>query len=184
MIADAQAEQLVRENIQWMKHLAERLLRDPQLAEDAVQEAFISAFGGLQDFEGRSSLKTWLHRITVNAALGKLRQLKRQSEQSMDEYLPEFDRHDCRIEPAWPHLVSSQEILESENLRGLVHKKIGELGDNYRIILQLRDIEGYNTSEVAAVTGISESNVRIRLHRARAALKTLLEPILRGEGST
>ena len=65
-------ESLVRENIQWMLSLANTLLRDPALAEDAVQEAFISAFRGLDKFEGRSSLKTWLHRITVSAALGKL----------------------------------------------------------------------------------------------------------------
>ena len=73
---------------------------------------------------------------------------------------------------------------ESESLRALVHKKIDALSDTHRIILQLRDIEGYNTREVAALMGISESNVRIRLHRARGALKTLLEPILRGEVST
>jgi len=181
MDANAQAEQLVRENIEWMLRLAERLLRDRELAEDAVQEAFINAFRGLEDFEGRSSLKTWLHRITINAALAKLRQLKRVAEQALDEHLPEFDRYHCRIESPWTHLASTQEVMESERLRALVHTKIGELNDDYRIILQLRDIEGYDTSEVASLIGISQSNVRIRLHRARAALKKLLEPILRGE---
>ena len=175
------AEQLVRDNIAWMLALAERMLRDRGLAEDAVQEAFISALRGLSRFEGRSSIKTWLHRITVNASLTKLRQLKRLGEQSIDEHLPEFDRQDCRIEAPWPYLATVQEILESDELRARVNAGIDELPDSYRIVLQLRDIEGYATGEVATLLDISETNVKVRLHRARAALKKLLEPILRGE---
>jgi RNA polymerase sigma-70 factor (ECF subfamily) len=181
MPADIEPERLVREHIGWMLNLAERLLRDRGLAEDAVQEAFIQAFRGLDGFEGRSSLKTWLHRITVNAALTKLRLIKRLAEQAMDEHLPEFDQYDCRIESPWNHLASTQEVVEKEHRRALVHEKMGKMTDSYRIILQLRDIEGYDTKEVANMIDISESNVRIRLHRARAALKALLEPILRGE---
>jgi RNA polymerase sigma-70 factor (ECF subfamily) len=175
------AEQLVRDNIAWMLALAERMLRDRGLAEDAVQEAFINALRGLDRFEGRSSIKTWLHRITVNASLTKLRQLKRLGEQSIDEHLPEFDRQDCRIEAPWPYLATVQEILENAELRARVTAGIDELPDSYRIVLQLRDIEGYTTSEVAALLEISEANVKVRLHRARSALKKLLEPILRGE---
>lgn len=91
-------EELVRANIGWMLALAERLLRDRGLAEDVVQESFVHAFDGLANFEGRSRLESWLHRITVNTTLSKLRQVKRLAEQSIDEHLPEFDRHDCRIE--------------------------------------------------------------------------------------
>lgn len=176
-------EQLVRDNISWMLALARRMLGDRGLAEDVVQDAFISAFRGLRRFEQRSSLKTWLHRITVNAALMKLRQLKRLGEQSIEEYLPEFDRHDCRIEPAWTRLVAVEDILQNEKLRALVAEKISVLPDAYRIVLQLRDIEEYNTEEVAELLGISASNVKVRLHRARAALKKLLQPILCGEES-
>ncbi|MDX2410967.1 MAG: sigma-70 family RNA polymerase sigma factor [Woeseiaceae bacterium] len=175
------AEQLVRDNIAWMLALAERMLRDRSLAEDAVQEAFISALRGLSRFEGRSSIKTWLHRITVNASLTKLRQLKRLAEKPIDEHLPEFDRQECRIEAPWPYLATVQEVLENAELRARVNAGIDELPDSYRIVLQLRDIEGYATGEVAALLEISEANVKVRLHRARAALKKLLEPILRGE---
>ena len=180
---DIEPEQLVRDNIAWMLNLAERLLRDRGLAEDAVQDAFISAFRGLQKFEHRSSLKTWLHRITVNAALTKLRQSKRRAEQSIDEDLPEFDQHNCRIEAPWSSLASVEEVIENEDLRHQVTEGINALPDSYRIVLQLRDIEGYNTAEVALQLEISESNVKVRLHRARAALKKRLEPILRGEVS-
>lgn len=181
MVTDQQAEQLVRENIGWMLRLAERVLRDPELAKDATQEAFINAFGGLENFEGRSSLKTWLHRITINASLNKLRQLKRLAEQSIDDYLPEFDQDDCRIELPWTHLASAQEIMESESLRAQVNMGIDALPESYRIVLQLRDIEGYDTKEVAEMLKISDANVKVRLHRARSALKKLLEPVLRGE---
>ena len=174
-------EALVRANIGWMLGLAERILRDRNLAEDVVQESFLRAFKGLEDFEGRSSIESWLHRITVNTALSKLRQLKRLAEQSIDEYLPEFDQYDCRVELPWSRLATSDEILESEDRRALIFDTIGELPDPYRIVLQLRDIEEYDTGEVAALLDISESNVKVRLHRARAALKKLLEPILRGE---
>ncbi len=175
------SEKLVRENIGWMLALAERLLRDHGLAEDVVQESFLRALKGLENFEGRSSLKSWLHRITVNAALSKLRQLKRLAETSIDEHLPEFDQYDCRIETPWSRLATVDEVMESEDLQRQVYAMIGELPDAYRVVLQLRDIEEYDTSEVASLLEITESNVKVRLHRARAALKKLLEPLLSGE---
>lgn len=179
--ANDDAEQLVRDNIGWMLALAERLIRDRGTAEDAVQEAFMAAFRGLANFEGRSSLKTWLRRITVNASLDKLRQAKRRAEQPIDEHLPEFDRYDCRMEAPWDHLTPLDEVVESDNLRARVHEAIGALSDPYRIVLQLRDVEGYATGEVAELLEISNANVKVRLHRARATLKKLLEPVLRGE---
>jgi len=124
------------------------LLGDSGLAEDVVQDAFVSAFGGLSQFERRSSLKTWLHRITVNAALMELRQLKRLGGQSIEEYLPELDRYDCRVEPVWSRLVAVEDILQNEKLRVLVVEKISVLPDACRIVLQLRDIEEYNTEDV------------------------------------
>ncbi len=178
---ETQAERLVRDNIAWMLALSERMLRDRGLAEDAVQEAFIAAFRGLDNFERRSTLKTWLHRITVNASLTKLRQLKRLAEKPIDEYLPEFDRHDCRIEAPWTNLTPLQEVLENDDLCATVRKAIDALPESYRIVLQLRDIEGYDTNEVAELLEISAANVKVRLHRARAAIKKLLEPVLRGE---
>ena len=176
-------EQLVRANIGWMLALAERLLRDRAAAEDVVQEAFIRAFRGLGDFEGRSRIEAWLRRITVNTALSRLRQLNRLAEQPIDELLPEIDRSDFRMEERWTHLIPFDDVIASDERRRYVHEKIGELPDMYRVVLHLRDIEGYATSEVAELLDISQSNVKVRLHRARAALKKLLEPLLRGEES-
>jgi len=175
------AEKMVRNNIGWMISVAQRLLGDRALAEDAVQDAFISAFRGLNKFEHRSSLKTWLHRITVNAALATLRRQKRLAEQPIDGFLPEFDRYDCRIESPWTTIASTEEIVGNEQHREKIRATINKLPDTYRIVLLLRDIEEYDTGEVAQLLDISESNVKVRLHRARAALKKLIEPLLRGE---
>ena len=174
-------EQMVREHIGWMLVLAQKLLGERSLAEDAVQNAFVAAFRALPEFEGRSSIKTWLHRITVNSSLMILRKHKRLAEQAIDEYLPEFDRNDCRIEAPWSQLATAEEILDNQRLQTLVAEKVAMLPDSYRIVFQLRDIEQYDTGEVAELLEISASNVKVRLHRARAALKKLLEPLLRGE---
>jgi len=181
---DTSAEQRVSDNIAWMLVLAERILNNRALAEDVVQEAFISAFRGLDMFEGRSSLKTWLHRITVNTSLTRLRQLKRRSEQSIEDLTAEFDQFGCRIEDTWSTLTPIEDILKSEELKTRVHKAIHSLPDSYRIVLLLRDIEGYSTLEVAEQLEISEANVKVRLHRARAALKIVLEPIFRSGEDT
>lgn len=118
----------------------------------------MSAFSNINKFEGRSSLKTWLHRITVNAAL-------------MNCGL-------CRIEAPRHHIATPAEVLEREDARALIAAKIGELPDNYRIVLLLTDIEELSTIEVAGLLELTGSNVKFRLHRARAALKKLLEPLL------
>ncbi len=171
----------MREHIQWMLSLATRLC-GPSDAEDAVQDAFLSALRALPKFDRRSSLKTWLHRITVNACLMRLRRTRRLAEEPIDDYLlPQFDRNHCRLEDPWSQLVTVDEVIDNERRRSLVREKIAGLPDNYRVVLVLRDIEGYSTEQVAELLELSESNVKVRLHRARAALKRLLEPVLRGQ---
>ena len=173
-------QDLVRAHGPRLLVVANRLLRDRHLAEDCVQEAFISALAKLDQFAGRASFSAWLRRIVINQALMKLRSRKRMNEQPIDPLLPEFDNSDCRLEPLWTAPMSPEEIVARNDLRALVLERIGDLPDTYRIILQLRDIEELTTAEVAEALQLSEANVKVRLHRARAALKKLLEPILKG----
>lgn len=177
----AAAETLVRGHLPWMVAVARRVVKDHALAEDCVQEAFINVFRKIGDFEARSSLKSWLHRIVVNQALMKLRSRRSRTEDSVDPLLPSFDENACRIEAPWQRLATPDEVFEREDRRALVHAKINELPESYRVVLQLRDIEELSTREVAEGLGLSEANVKVRLHRARAALKTLLEPLLKGD---
>jgi len=85
------------------------------------------------------------------------------------------------IVPPFYSSPTPDEIFERENLRALVHTKMAELPESYRVILMLRDIEELSTREVAEGLGLSEANVKVRLHRARSAFKKLLEPLLKGE---
>ena len=176
--------QLVRENSGWMRVVAERLLRDPVLAEDCVQEALINAIQKIETFAGRASLRTWLHRIVVNSALMKLRRQRRLNEGSIDELMPAFDGNGCRIEAPWQEIETPERILERAQSSAMVLRAIEQLPDDYRIVLMLRDIEELSTRETAELLDCSENAVKVRLHRARAALKGLIEPLLRGGGLT
>lgn len=159
-----------------------RILRDDALAEDCLQETFLKAFDNIGGFEGRSALGTWLHSILVNQALMKLRKIKRERHEQIDDLMPQFDSNACRIEAPWSYLATPAELLEQDQTRALVQSKIDQLPESYRIVLQLRDIEEFDTETVASMLDITPGAAKVRLHRARAALKVLLEPLLRGEG--
>ena len=179
---DSAVETLVRMHSGAMLSAARRILNDDALAQDCVQEALINALRKIEDFQERSSLSSWLHRIVVNQALMKLRPRRGATEVPVDEWLPTFDENGCRVEAPWPHLATPDEIVERADVRNLVHQAINQLPESLRLVLQLRDIEELTTREVAEGLDLSETNVKVRLHRARAALKKLLEPVLKGEG--
>ncbi len=167
-------ETLVRTHSGRMLSVCRSILRNEEEAKDAVQEAFVSAFRGLSNFEGTSLLGTWLHRIAVNASLMRLRSKKRRPEESIDELLPTFkDDGHARVEPRdWS--PSALQLVESRETREFVRGCIDRLPDMYRVVLLLRDIEEMDTSEAAEILGVSEGVVKVRLHRARHALRRLL----------
>lgn len=167
-------ETLVRLHTGRMLSVCRRILRNDEEARDAVQEAFVSAFRGLATFEGTSLLGTWLHRIAVNASLMRLRSRKRRPEESIEELLPAFkDDGHARIEPR-DFSPSALQRVESRETREFVRSCIDRLPDIYRVVLLLRDIEEMDTSEAAEVLGVTEGVVKVRLHRARHALRRLL----------
>lgn len=168
---------LIREHAAAMLAVARRYLPEESDAQDAVQDAFVSAFKAIQRFEGTSKLSTWLHRITVNAALMKLRSARRRPTVPIEELLPTFDDtgHQTRDSQPW----RSDAEPERAETRALVRRCIEQLPDPYRVVLLLRDIEGFDTTAVAAQLGLTEAAVKTRLHRARQALRTLLDPHMR-----
>jgi RNA polymerase sigma-70 factor (ECF subfamily) len=168
--------QFVREHSDWMLAVAYRILTDQAHAEDAVQTAFSKILSKLATFEGRSALRTWMHRIVTNEALMSLRKIKRQNEHSIDELLPVFDGSGCRIEFESNEIPTPEALLSRRQTHDQIRGAIMSLPDKYRIVLCLRDIEGLSTTETSKALGLSEANVKVRLHRARAALKKLLEP--------
>lgn len=177
---DAAYEHVVRKYGPRLLSVARRFLNHEQDAQDAVQDALLSAFRSIGRFEGKSSLATWLHRIVVNAALARLRLGRRRAERSIDDLIPRFlaDGH-LEGEVATWAVATDRSVAERETRR-VVRGSIEQLPDSYRAVLLLRDIEGQSTSETAEVLGLNESAVKTRLHRARQALRTLLDPYMRG----
>ncbi|MDX2116040.1 MAG: sigma-70 family RNA polymerase sigma factor [Planctomycetota bacterium] len=169
------AERLVREAGGRMLAVALRLLGNEQDAHEAVQDAFLSIFRSLHSFQRGSKLTTWMHRIVVNAALMKRRSKARRPERSIEDLLPAFreDGHRSDVGPGWKPIGPDE--LEREETRGLVRRLIDELPDDYRTVLILRDIEELDTAATAEALQISQPAVKTRLHRARQALRTLLE---------
>jgi len=154
---------------------AARRIVDDDEAKDCVQEAFLQTFRKIDTFQGKSSLAAWLHRIVVNAALMRRRKCTRQAEVSLDSLMPVFDDTGCRIEPVYA-LLDEPDLAEQTEVRTAVHDAIGRLPDEARQIILLRDVEGLNSDQTADELGISVGAAKVRLHRARAALKRLLEP--------
>ena len=152
--------------------LALKMLQNPQDAEDILQETFIKAYKALPNFEGRSSLSTWLYRIATNEALMFLRK-KRPEQVSVDEPLEneEGDERPRQIID-WCCLPEN-ELMSSESRANLDHS-VQQLPDSLRAVFLLRDIEGLSTRETAEVLDISESAVKTRLSRARFRLRELL----------
>lgn len=166
---------LVRENTGRLLAVARRMLRQEQDAQDAVQEAFVCAFKALSSFEGQSRVSTWLHRIAVNACLMRLRRRERRPEDSIEDLLPTYEPDGHTSETFAPWEDSALARLERDETRGLVRAAIDRLPESYRTALLLRDIEEMDSDEAALLLGITPNALKIRVHRARQALRTLLD---------
>ena len=160
--------------------MARRLLGNDDEARDALQDAFISVFRSIRNFEAGSRLSTWLHRVVVNAALMKLRTRRRHPEEEIEKYLPLFQEDGHQIVPSVEWMESAETALQRKEMRQLVRAAIDRLPDTYRTVLLLRDIEEMNTEETAEILGISTTAAKLRLHRARQALRSQLDPQMRG----
>ena len=180
---DEQAcEALVRQHSGRMFAVARRLLQRDEDSADAVQDAFLSAFRSLHTFQGNSTLGTWLHRIVVNVCLMKLRSRSRCREVRIEDLLPTFDETGHHSNPvrAWDDAALAR--LTRAETQAHVRACIDRLPDPYREVLVLRDMEDMDTEQTAGLLGITAGAVKTRLHRARQALRTLLEPVVLGEG--
>jgi RNA polymerase sigma-70 factor (ECF subfamily) len=162
-----------------MLAVCRRLLGNDHDAQDAVQDAFLSAFRSIAKFDGRSLLSTWLHRIAVNAALMRLRK-NRSEPAAIESLLPQFSEDGHRVDSVDPWSLTPEEMLEREEIRTLVREEIDHLPEMYRTVLILRDIEAMETRQVSELLGVSENVVKVRLHRARIALREAFARRMKG----
>ncbi len=147
--------------------VAFRMLRNAEDAEDAVQEAYISAFKALPRFKGQSKLSTWLYRIVVNACLMKIRKDK-----SRAKYLSEKE-YDDAIVYDWKN--DPEEAAVNSELRSTLESGLDLLSPDLRAAVVLGDIQGLSTEEASEALAISVASLKSRLHRARILLRKHLE---------
>lgn len=159
-----------------MYDFAASLLRSADEALDLVQEAYVVALTSVERFREESSLKTWLFGILVNKARERRRKLGREVPESS---LPDdvAERLDARGHWADPpqRWEDPSGRMDRQALARLAAEEMGALGETQQAVLRLRDVEGFDTAEVAGMLGITEINVRVTLHRARTALRERLE---------
>ena len=172
--SDTAFETLVRTTSPRLLAVARRIVGSDEDARDVLQEAYASAFKSIGRFEGNAKLSTWLHRIVVNMALMRLRTRKRKPEESIEPLLPAFkdDGHMMQAAGQWDD--GADVALERAEVQSYVRAQIDKLPDTYRTVLLLRDIEEMSTNDVATLLDTTENAVKIRLHRARQALRGLL----------
>lgn len=171
-------ERFVRTYVGPMRAVARKYLKEESEADDVVQEAFLSAFREIGRFESRSSIATWLHRITANAALMRLRSRAARPVVHVEDLLPQFSPQGVWPEFLEPWVDVGEDPLVREELCSAVRDHIARLSPEHRIPLLMRSIEGVGNDEIARRLGISVNAAKIRVHRARQALRTLMSPLM------
>jgi RNA polymerase sigma-70 factor (ECF subfamily) len=153
-----------------------RILRSEEEAKDCLQDAFMAAFRGLPNFNGDASISTWLHRITVNIALMRLRTMRRSREHLLDDVDLDgtvsalaADREVFQWRPADPETA-----LTNRQTAAFVANSLEQLSDEHRSVILLRDFDDLNTAQAAERLGTNPDALKMRLHRARASLRDMI----------
>lgn len=162
-------EQLISHHEKTVYNIAYRLTGNHEDASDIAQEAFIRAYSSLADFRGDSSFATWLYRIVNNACLDELRRRKRQKVTYLDQAV-EMDDGEVSRQIA-DTADGPEQALERVELQRAVQESILELDEEYRVVLVMRELQGYSYNEIAEALDLNLGTVKSRLSRARGALK-------------
>jgi RNA polymerase sigma-70 factor (ECF subfamily) len=166
-------EVLMRRHNQRLYRVARSIVRDDAEAEDVMQEAYVRAYTQLGQFEGRAQWSTWVTRIAVNEALARVRRRGRFVETDVDgreDGLMESHEDPRARPPAGP-----EDQASARELSAFLERAVDALPDIYRSVFVLREAEELSTADTAAALGITEDLVKVRLHRARAELRRVLE---------
>jgi RNA polymerase sigma-70 factor (ECF subfamily) len=153
--------------------IAFRMMGNHADASDAAQEALLRVFTALQNFQGHSAFSTWLYRIVTNSCLDALRRRSRSRMQSMEEQAVALEvdallSHEAHV------TASPADRAEQQEVQAAVQRMIDRLPSEYRLVVVLRDIQGYSYPEIAEILATSVGTIKSRLFRARRALRMLL----------
>jgi RNA polymerase sigma-70 factor (ECF subfamily) len=170
---EAAVRAIMQSNNRRLYRIARGILRNDSEAEDVVQETYVRAFTHLQDFRGDSSLATWLARIAMNEALGRLRRQRPGVEWTslppgtLEAQIIQFPLSAASEDP--------EKSMAQREIQHVVEHAIDELPDAFRIVFITRVIEGMNVEETAEILGVKPETVKTRLHRARTMLRDNVE---------
>jgi len=166
-------------------HLVFRMLGDREEARDVAQEVFITVFKSIDGFRGDSKLSTWLYRVAANHCKNRIKYLGRRAKGSKTE-LTEVTEHGA-VESATMETSSKihrpDDLVEGMQTEQLVRKALGELDEEQRELVVLRDVENLSYEEIQRITGLPEGTVKSRLHRARLALQKRVAELGGPQGS-
>jgi len=165
--------------------LAYRILGEPHDAEDATQQTFLSLVEHLRDFREESAVAGWVLRIAANHSLKQLRKRRGLPTVPLTDPAGEDEGY---AEVPHPEVIAPwrddpADLAERHEVRELIDRALAELDDKYRTVFVLRDIEGFSVKEAADLLGLSESNVKVRLLRARLTLREKLTRVLGDEAA-
>ena len=171
-------EALVRPHLGMLFRVIDRILGNEAESQDALQDALLTLHRELPGFQGASKFSTWAYRICVNQALMARRKRVRRREDAIEDLMPRFgdDGHHMSEDVVldWSEDAEALAMVQQEELKSRVRAGLDRLSDDQRAVFVLRDLEGWNTEEIADHLGITRELVRQRVHRARLALRALL----------
>lgn len=170
---DAEAlEEMFKLHSAKLYNVALRILGDPSDTEEALQDVFWLVYRKANSFQGHAQFSTWLYRLTVNAALGKIRRSKRNKEVSYEEFMPKFqkDGHHA-VAPVVDWSDTLEERHSKREIQGFLGEALAQLRPIDKSVVILSDLEGLSDKEIAAALGLTVSAVKTRLHRARLFLR-------------
>jgi RNA polymerase sigma-70 factor (ECF subfamily) len=172
--------ELVRRYQPRLLRLAETTVGSRAVAEEACQDTWLAVMRGVERFEGRSSFKTWLFRVLLNRARTSASREQRAG-RAEDDVVERFDAKGAWADPPVPWSDRVDDRLVAADLAKRVHDLLPVLPDQQREVVVLRDVEGLDSADVAALLGISDGNQRVLLHRGRAKLRQLLSADMAGD---
>lgn len=164
-------EELIRRYSDKVYSLASRLTRNQEDAEEVLQDVFVTVHRKIKGFEGKSSFSSWLYRVTVNAALMKLRKRKQDQSVALEDLLPQVQN--AIALKTQDHNEADRVAIRKE-ISGYLEDAIKKLPDDYRPVFVLRDIDGLTSREVGKILNLSVPAVKSRLHRSRLMLQRKL----------
>jgi RNA polymerase sigma-70 factor (ECF subfamily) len=152
-----------------------RMLGNRAEAEDVAQEVFISVFKTIDQFREESKFSTWLYRVAVNHCKNRIKYLARRHDRDRDELDETSHQANGAVSGAPVRAAQPDRALEGAQMERLLQEAIGNLDDDHRIVVVLRDIEDLSIEEICDITGLPDGTVKSRLHRARLALRKKLQ---------